>query len=207
MARRHAPRSCARRSALALSLTLLGLLTCPGTTAADLRFVGRAPRESLWRETYHRLPRLLRRDVPVVVEEVPDDEMERRVARDARRPSAGTGPAPSIQGYYEPRRRGAPARIVLRESLSPPVAGLAFAHEYGHVVWDEILSARQRAEYARIWRRQATRGWLVTRYAGESAPEGFAEAFAYYVRRGRELERRDPDSATFLDDLADGPAQ
>ncbi len=91
--------------------------------------------------------------------------------------------------------------ISLRETLHGDQAAFVFAHEYGHYVWEDLLTESQRANYGRLWRIQKRARHLVTAYARDSVEEGFAEAFAHYLRKPSLLRKRDARSSAFLADL------
>ncbi len=94
------------------------------------------------------------------------------------------------------------SRITLLQTLRGEEAELVFAHEYGHYVWDRMLSLQDRADYRRAWTKEKRARRLVTRYAGEDEEEGFAEDFAHYILKLDVLRRRAPESSSFLAALA-----
>lgn len=133
----------------------------------------------------------------VVVREISDEDMDRFVERfegpDDRSGSFVDG---CYQGDLDSQDQA--GRITLRQSLSGDAAALVFVHEYGHYVWENLLTAGDRGHYKRIWREQKRARRLITEYAEESDEEGFAEAFAYYIRRPASLRRMDSRSWRFL---------
>jgi hypothetical protein len=155
-----------------------------------------------WRRVYDQMPNAWKTDRLIVVREVTEWQMDRLVS------STGGDSDPRysdtvVDGCYQ---RGGPdeeayGTISMRETLHGELAAFVFAHEYGHYVWDDLLTEAQRLSYARLWRAQKRAGHLVTDYAADSVEEGFAEAVAHYVRKPAVLRRRDPRSAAFIADL------
>lgn len=105
-----------------------------------------------------------------------------------------------IDGVFE----NVPPCITLRLPPDGILNDLTFAHEYGHYVWFDLLSERDRERYRALYDRQRAAHSLVTDYAADSVEEGFAEAFSYFVGRPMTLAHRDPLSYEFL---ARWPAQ
>ena len=99
-----------------------------------------------------------------------------------------------IDGVFET----SPPRITLRVPAAGPPDPYTFAHEYGHYVWDSLLSAEDRRRYTALYARQKAARHLVTHYAGTDTVEGFAEAFSFYVSEPPLLQHRDPLSYQFL---------
>jgi len=136
--------------------------------------------------------------------------MNRRVAKGFRGLASDSDEEDSsIDGFYsesDPERHAA-ASITLRRSLPDDEAVYVFLHEYGHSVWYTQMTHSQRADYRALWKRNRRDGSLITEYAGDSVDEGFAEAFAHYLRKPRLLQRIDPDSSRFLEDLQQYAAQ
>lgn len=168
----------------------------PGAT---IQFNARSPHTVLWRGIYEHLPAVWKARTPLVVREVSDSEMDRLVAEsggdDNRQDDNSV-----VDGCFLDAGDGPdePPSITLRQTLEGEDAALVFTHEYGHYVWAEILNDGERSQYERIWRTDRRHHHLVTGYAAESDEEGFAETFAYFIRKP-ELERhRDLDGFTFF---------
>jgi hypothetical protein len=181
------------------------LLLCSASAAfAALRVADSAPHALLWRRLYDRMPDFWKSERAVVVQEVSRAEMERLVARTGGYSGSHAHDNSVVDGCYQPNGEdeNSPATITLRETLRGDEAALVFTHEYGHFAWEERLSEAQRACYRRLWREQKRARHLVTRYAGDSQEEGFAEAFAYFLQKPAALRRRDPRSWQFLNDLS-----
>jgi len=161
-------------------------------------------RAALWRKLYDAFPQPWKSRDVVVVREVSDREMDRLVREHGDDNSRDSADDDEVQGYFEftgPREET--PLIVLRDSLTEPEATFVFSHEYGHYVWEELLTKRDQDEYFRIWNSRRRDKRLVSTYAGDSVVEGFAEAFAHYLRRSAQLHRKDPDSEQFLRDWLD----
>ncbi|HLV81765.1 MAG TPA: hypothetical protein VKT32_15870 [Chthonomonadaceae bacterium] len=171
----------------------------PAAPAAGLRIAYGAPHAALWKRIYDRIPAPWKTDRPLLVREISDDEMEALVERSGGY-SNPEDAATVVDGCYLDGgdTEEEPACITLRETLNGANAGLVFAHEYGHYVWDDLLTESQRARYARLWRVQKRARHLVTGYAGYAEEEGFAEAFSYFVLRPELLRHRDSASWQFL---------
>jgi hypothetical protein len=184
--------------------TLLLYLGGASAAQAALRVADSAPHAALWRRLYDRMPDFWRIERAVIVQEVSRAEMERLVERAGGNRGGHAHDHSVVDGCYQPDREdeNGPATITLRETLQGEEAALVFTHEYGHLVWDARLSESQRACYRRLWHAQSRAHHLVTRYAGDSQEEGFAEAFAYFLQNPAALQRRDPRSWQFLHDLS-----
>lgn len=180
------------------------LLASSAPARAALRIAGDAPHARLWRQLYRQMPSCWKISRTVFLQEVSDDEMDRLVERTRHRNRDEAHDDSLVDGCYEsggPHEDDFPT-ITLRDSLSSEERNLVFTHEYGHFVWDEILTDRQRDRYARLWRDLKRAGRLVTEYAGDSEEEGFAECFAYSLRKPGLLQHRSPEAAQFLRALA-----
>ncbi len=106
----------------------------------------------------------------------------------------------TIDGYY--RSGGslleADGEIELSRALKGNRLRLVLAHEFGHFVWFERMSKRQRDAYRSLWKADKRTKHLVTQYAAVSAKEGFAEAFSWYVYQKNQLHRLDAPSWNFI---------
>lgn len=222
VAHERRPRSFVRRLSAAIAagwLCVGAALTptaCAQTVSAQmgLRFDGRTPHAEIIQRVYSQIPDAWKRLRPVVVTECSDAAMRLLVAGTER---AGThsDDDSTVDGCYQPaegKDPTAPARITLTESLSPEETELVFTHEFGHLIWDDLLTRAQRRSYASVWRRQSRACRLVTDYACECVEEGFADSFAYFLRKPAFLKKRDPRSFAFLADTEarlrpGGPAQ
>ncbi len=191
---------------LGLSVLLWSTTFAMGTrpVLAALRVDEEAPHASLWRSLYAEMPGCWKTPRLVVLRELSDADMDRLIARKQQGAGDAREDDSVIDGCYENggQQEDDSATITLRDTLSGEEAVLVFTHEYGHHVWDEILTNGERARYERLWRQQKRAHRLVTEYAGDSEEEGFAEAFAYYLRRPTRLRQRDPASWQFLNDIA-----
>lgn len=201
-------RSSVRRLLGALLSVALGVILIGRArpVSAELLIAEDQPHAALWKQLYSQLPDVWKTDTHVVVKEVSSAEMAHLVAQveggDNREDDNSV-----VDGCYEPGARdGEPDTITLLSSLKGLDAELVFTHEYGHFVWDNLLTRSQRNQYRQIWKRQKASGHLVTRYAGDDVEEGFAEAFAYYLRRPATLKRRDTGSCKFLNGVLPGGA-
>ncbi len=172
---------------------------------AVLKVSTEAPRAALWQQLYDHMPTWWKSKHTVVLREVTDEEMDRLVAEDQHRsPSSLQDDDSVVDGYYQcAGDDGSIPVITLRRTLRADAAELVFTHEYGHFVWDEKLTADERGEYRRLWVHQRRAHHLVTEYAADSPEEGFAEAYAYFIRRPAILERRDEDSYKYFQTVTD----
>jgi hypothetical protein len=188
--------------ALAPCLAVLSLCALALPAAAGLHVEGNSSRASLFRGLYDKLPACWKTDREVIVREVSDREMRRLIAEDKRSNREDEGDM-VVQGFYDnDGDEESPIIITLRSSLTAEDARMVFTHEYGHFVWDEMLTKGDRSSYSDLWEKQRRRGRLITRYAKDSREEGFAEAFAYFLREPERLRRRDVESFLYLDVLA-----
>jgi hypothetical protein len=181
---------------------LYTLLALPRFACAELRIDHDTTHAAIWRKIYQQLPDAWKSSRIVVVQEVTDSEMEHIVAQSQGGNNNSEDDGSVVDGCFQPgEKEGDPDTITLRESLRGSEAELVFTHEYGHFVWDARMTRAQRDQYRRLWRVLKHQGHLVTRYAGDSPEEGFAEAFAYFLRRSLTLRSRDADSWNFLNGL------
>ena len=187
--------------ALAASLLILLVFVLSGWPAcATLRITIGSPHASLWQRIYDQIPEVFKSHSSVLIKEVSDEEMEDLVGeheRDLQHNGSSQGVVDAFYQSAQSERDPTPS-ITIRRALPEYSAQFIFTHEYGHFVWYEKLSRSQRSEYKRIWREQKRAGSLVTRYAGEDEYEGFAEAFAFYLRSPAKLRRIDAESWHFL---------
>lgn len=182
---------------LPLLLCLLYLSAAPAE--AQLRFRQDTAHAALWRTLYNRLPSSWKAREWIYVREVSDNEMERYVVSFQHRSSQDNS---VVDGWYQTTDGdGTSARIVLRETLRGEKAALVFLHEYGHYIWNRKMSVAQRRQYHLIWDQQKADASMITPYASESVEEGFAEAFAFFIRKSGLLKRVDSQSHRFITDL------
>ncbi len=181
----------------------IAMIGAPSPSRAALSVSEDSPHASLLRRVYFQIPYPWRTHDTLVVRELPDREMDRRVTEDFRNPSpAWDDDDSAVDGFYSERSsNGSGPSITLRRSLPDDEAVYVFLHEYGHSVWYKQLTRTQRADYTRLWKLAKRYGHLITEYAGDSVEEGFAEVFAHYLRKPRLLQRIDPDSLRFFDDM------
>lgn len=167
---------------------------------ADIKVSERAPHAAFWRKIYSSVPVQWKTERMLVIEEVSGHELRRMEAEneDADSHADSEDEDTDIDGCYQNKGASEPIRISLRETLRGEEAALVFLHEYGHFVWDEILTEDQQREYSKLWREQKRAHRLITEYAETSADEGFADAFAYFLRQPKELRRKDARSLHFL---------
>jgi hypothetical protein len=220
------PSACKRVFAPYLSFqTLTGvvcLLTlCSGAqhgARAEPRFATNATHAALWRKVYDRMPAVWKTKRVILVRELTEWQMDRLVA-DAGGDTDSRHRDTVVDGCYQDNDLNKDqnndgnndqsvigegdifATISLSNTLQGDQAALIFAHEYGHYVWEDRLTLGQRADYRRLWRSQRRTHHLVSDYAADSVEEGFAEAFAHFLRKPALLRRRDARSAAFLDQL------
>ena len=170
---------------------------------ASLHVRDDAPHAEQWFRLYNELPDVWKTRRVIKLRELPPREMERLVAKLDGDEADRNGDS-VVDGCYQSGDEDEDTPIItLCETLRGEQAALVFAHEYGHFVWGELLTDSERARYTRLWRTQKRAHHLVTRYAGDSDEEGFAEAFAYSLRRPAQLQKRDSASLQFCRDLVE----
>jgi hypothetical protein len=173
-----------------------------GAAQAEMKVSGHAPHAAFWRKIYNSLPEQWKTTRLVIVEEVSAAELKRIEAADSRFDSPEEDEDDTdIDGCYQNGGEKQPVRIFLRETLRGEEAALVFLHEYGHYVWDELLTRSQQRAYVRLWHEQKRTERLITDYAETSPEEGFGEAFSYFLRQPNALRRVDARSARFLQTL------
>lgn len=190
------------RYACVFALAILSI----APVCAQVRYRSGTPHGTLWRRLYSQLPQAWKARGLVYVREISDAEMDRFVDEFDGNESKGDT---IVDGCYQDAEdeNAMGGQITLRMSLRGDSAALVFVHEYGHYVWSNLLTGSDRARYRRLWHEQKRIGALVTAYAGDSDEEGFAEAFAYYIRHQGTLRRADARSCTFLSDLENRDSQ
>lgn len=100
----------------------------------------------------------------------------------------------TIDGIYE----DGPPTITLRTTPDLDDLSFTFAHEYGHYVWEDLMTRSQHRAYAKIYYKERAAHRLVTAYAATDLDEGFAESFSFYAMAPPILQKRDPLSYRFL---------
>src|SRR2546423_2625985 len=190
--------ACARlrkRTALSLAAFAAALVFCL-PASAGIRIITESPRGRIFRGIYDLMPPCWHASGNVLVREVTDYEMDMLVGEDESRRDANDDSV--VDGYYQPGKGDDMPTITLRRSIRDGSAELVFAHEYGHYVWDNKLTEKQRSEYRRIWAKQQRAGKLVTEYAADCVEEGFSEAVSHFLLRPSVLKRRDEASYHFV---------
>ncbi len=180
---------------------VIGLACITFTPAnAQIRFRADTAHGGLWRRLYSQLPAPWKARALVYIREVTDEDMDRFVERFEGPNSKDNS---IVDGCYQANLNSedTAGQITLRQSLRGESAALVFVHEYGHYVWSNVLTDADRARYRRVWRDQKRNHSLITDYASDSDEEGFAEAFAYFVRKPVTLRRVDGRSMKFFAEL------
>lgn len=198
------------RVGVCLSALILLLFVSASSRAYSLypplRINRYAPHASQIQKVFDRIPLIWKSPRRVLVQEVSAIEMDRMLARNGM-----TRPRTSedVDGCYHGGGvdKEEPALITLRESLRTDESEAVFVHEFGHLVWDELITREQRSRYQRLWQEQRRSRHLVTVYAGENVEEGFAEAFGHFLRKPELLRKRDARSWQFLSDLQIGKSR
>jgi hypothetical protein len=182
--------------ALSTLVMALGALTfLPASAQIVVSSPVPAAAQSLTSWYSHHIPARFRATSRLTIRELPEAEMDIYLHGGSEDASHSEGDdMADIDGVYESQ----PDRMALR---LPPAHGIdmfTFAHEYGHYVWFHLFSDDDRRRYETLYKHRRTTSRLVTRYAGTSVEEGFAEAFSFYVAEPPILAARDPDSFQFL---------
>ncbi|MDE2126301.1 MAG: hypothetical protein KGJ62_06910 [Armatimonadetes bacterium] len=156
---------------------------------------------ALWQRIVTYLPTAFRRGPGIRVVETTQAAIASAAVSATAVAADGDGP---VDGLYlpPPDAQDTPAEVMVRQGLRGMLAGLVFTHELGHYVWQTELTRTQREAYRALWKSRVELGGLITTYADASPQEGFAEAFAWYVRRPIALRRVDAKSYDFVAQLA-----
>ncbi len=181
--------------------------TCILPARATLRITGDSPHASTWQRLYDQFSDVFKSKNVLVVREVSDDEMDELVGEHERDlQHTGNSDQGVVDAFFQSAQseRDPTPSITIRRMLPEGAAAFIFTHEYGHFVWYSKLNREQRSGYTRLWKQQRRAGKLVTKYASEDEYEGFAEAFAFYVRNPGKLKRLDLESWKFLDGFERG---
>jgi len=183
-------------------IIVASLLAAWQPARAQLRFPVNSIHGTLWRRLYVGLPSTWKAQDLVYVRELSDEEMDHFID-EFEGPNSKADSI--VDGCYQGSRgrQESAGEITLRESLRGENAALVFMHEYGHYIWANLLTDGERTRYHRLWREQKRVRSLVTAYAAESDEEGFAEAFAYFIRRPIHLRKSDITSWKFLSGIED----
>jgi hypothetical protein len=189
---------------LALVAAVLALPARQAPAAIDVD--PNAPRADMWRKLAAGIPERWRSRQEIVVHEITGSSLESLVRTLGTVDDQGAEDPSSVDGCYQSAHGDQPATITLRSDMPRSEATFVFTHEYGHFVWEKELSEDQRAHYRRIWHAQRAAGHLVSDYAASEDEEGFAEAFAHYLRSPAKLKRRDARSWRFLVECSKQPA-
>lgn len=176
------------------------LVNVPHVTAADTDLIANDDRGPIWKTVLSRMPETWKSARRVVVHWVSNREMDRLVADDSDGDNQ-RGDGSTVQGFYDRAKGDTPATITIRADLPADEAKFVLSHEFAHMVWDDVLLRSQRADYRDIWSQQRHLRKLVSRYAGESPEEGFAEAVASYIWKNAWLKKRDDLSYDFVADI------
>jgi hypothetical protein len=188
-----------------LTLTALAIFVSTALplshASAGPHFVNDVPNADLWRRVYAQMPEAWKTDRLILVRQLTESQMDRLI--DDIGGNDNQHGDTVVDGCYQSGGAADEAfgTISLRETLHGELAAFVFAHEYGHYVWDDLLTEEQRSSYTHLWKVQKRAKHLVTGYAGDSVDEGFAEAFAHFLRKPALLRKRDPRSAAFLTNL------
>lgn len=188
--------------AIVSSLAFAILTYAAAGSKADITIVGGSSqqREEIW-NTYNNLPRCCRDAARVSVQVFSNGDMDAYIKAgdpaEAQRVNLS-----AIDGIYQ----NALPTITLRAATAAQDVSSAFAHEYGHYIWQRHLSKTNRSDYARLYEAQKKSHCLVSAYAAVSVEEGFAEAFCFYVMQRPILSARDSLSCCYLDQMMSEPA-
>lgn len=176
--------------------TLVALGTATGSSRASVDVEGgSANQRGAISHVLQALPATCRTAPVLHVVILNDSDMDRFIADGEQPGDPEIGDMDSIDGIFQDN----PMSITLRGSAATKAMSDTFAHEYGHYVWETMLSSGQRRAYESVYKRSAGAHRLVTDYAGTSVEEGFAEAFCYEVLHHAILQHRDPASSSYLD--------
>ena len=198
------PLGTTRAFALLGGILALGSLSAPRVAngQASMRVeVSADHAPALWR-AFDLIPPEWKPSRKVIVREISSPAMDRLVALTSGADQHAEDNS-TVDGCYQSAPEGdqAPAVISLRKGMAADEAAFVFTHEYGHFIWDEILTDADRSEFRQLWRQSKREGRLVTVYAADCDEEGFAEDVAHYLRRSSKLRRKDLPAYEFLRDL------
>ncbi|HEY3333524.1 MAG TPA: hypothetical protein VGK19_26060 [Capsulimonadaceae bacterium] len=154
---------------------------------------GTAKQRQALTDTYSRLPACCK-TADVTVQLMGSVDLARFVKSGLDAASARSVNLGAIDGVYQNEI----PTITLRCDGDDQSLFAAFAHEFGHFVWQRTLCRERQQEYIKIYKRQKASGRLVTTYAAASAEEGFAEAFSFSQVDPPRLRTADPLSAEFV---------
>lgn len=106
----------------------------------------------------------------------------------------------TIDGIYvsDMIRRYRPSYIYLRKKAKKSETAASFVHEYGHYVWNEVLTKRERDTFSRRWDNDAEIFDTYCHYSTDSPEEAFAESFSYFIRMPWVVRSKDPVTYKFL---------
>lgn len=169
-----------------------------------------------WDKNFKAIQRVLHEVIPaafqpagkaVMIESVPADEAHTALSTIYDDDDDVDG----LLGLYLPRPTDGPpglpefgSIILLIGDMKGEVQGhktaeYVVSHEYGHWVYFELLTKAERKEWEGIWKEEDELHCHPTDYAGGNEWEGFAETFATYCWKGKQLTAVSRD---FLDKVA-----
>lgn len=152
-----------------------------GVAAADLTFVGSVPQRQRITALHARAPASVRA-LPVGARMVTERDLKQKLGSasfEIRDPKTGKVLRRlPIAGYYW---RGAkPPEVWMKTGVD---VAFTFSHEFGHAVWNGVLTVRQKGEWGSFW--SSHKADLPRDYSRTSAEEGFADAFGWWLRGDR----------------------
>ena len=180
----------ARVFATALFLCLASM----GSVKANVTFVGDPSAQKALVAVCDRLPACCRAKASICVKLLNDREMNAYLARAS---GAANIRYDAIDGVYDDDL----STIALRLTSPNDDVSATFAHEYGHFVWQRILTKDQRKRYEQDYKAELRARNLITTYAAISLEEGFAETFSAYVLTPSAVAVKCPASCHCLDEL------
>lgn len=196
-------RSCVPITTLLILASVSSSLISPMRARADLEITGASTsqRDTLQSIFNNHIPARFRTkdeiDVQVFDRQAMLDYIHEGEPADQSADQAGDD---TIDGIYE----DGPPTVTLRSTPNLDDLSFTFSHEYGHYVWQDLLTKAQHKEYAAIYYKERAAHHLVTAYAATELDEGFAEAFSFYAMAPPILQKRDPLSYRFLCSLQPG---
>lgn len=189
-----------RVQTLPLIIILGSLLLQSSISSPGFCFNPRAQADTAVRHFCAVVPQVFTRDRTVLIRIVSSKQLQSDTSTTESPAADRFG---TIDGYYRSGGNSlqADGEIEVSSDLRGTKLSMVLAHEYGHFVWFERMTTAQRKAYREVWTKDKHRHQLVTTYATESAREGFAEAFSWYIYRNRQLKQGDLGSWQFITHL------
>jgi len=180
----------APRLFLLLALSLITSLS----SIPHLKYRPTSHHAAVWEQMYAKVPAIWKAKKDLQIREFYTDSWDAFLKREV-----GALPIEGrIIGIYVPSRR----EITMPEDLDQSECGRTFLHEYGHYLWFEQSTTKQRHDFERIWKSH--QAFAASYYSTVSVEEGWSEYFSYYISDPQYLKDIDISMFAFFRSVETG---